>query len=190
MSHETNAPALPSFRDESKANLFPFAIVCAAWLAPLLKFWILVWAGRDAAPRPWAFALACLVCIAPWWLPRSFYGTRNFEATGRIYELLGVRTFRMLVPNGDLVNRWRRRSDRSFRVITNRASAASFVQRTITGEKTHLVSLLIGFACSLYAWHIGWHGWAVYFFGANIAFNVYPILLQRYTRARISRLER
>jgi hypothetical protein len=195
-SHETKAPALPSFHDESKANLLPFAVVCAAWVVPLLKFWAMVWglfrpfdyAGGDVAPRPWAFAAGCIVCAAVWWLPVSYYRIRRFERDGRVYELLGVRLFRMLVPNGDLVNRWRRRQDPRFRVITNDASAEAFLGRTIVGEKTHLVSFVIGVASSSFAWQIGWLGWAIYLFGANVLFNVYPILLQRYTRARIGRL--
>ena len=188
-AHETKAPALPSFRDESKANLFPFAVVCSAWLAPLLKFWVMVWAaGGNVAPNGWAFALGCLVSVAPWWLPASYYRTRKFEADGRIYELLGVRLFRMLVPNGDLVNLWRRRHDPGFRVIANETSARTFIARTIVGEKTHLVSLVIGLASSWFAWQIGWTGWAIYLCAANVLFNVYPILLQRYTRARIVRL--
>lgn len=178
------APALPSFHDESKANLFPFAAVCAAWIAPMLRFWLHAW---DVAPNAIAFAIAAAVVIGLWWLPPSYYRSRSFEH-GRLYPLLGVRLFRALAPNGDLVNRWRRRHDRAFRVIANPTEADTYVARTIAGEKTHLVSFAIGIASSLHAWRIGWMGWALYIAIANVIFNVYPILLQRYTRARITRL--
>ena len=36
-----------------------------------------------------------------------------------------------------------------------------------------------------WAWHVGWHGWAVYLSAGNVVVNVYPILLQRYTRGRL-----
>lgn len=195
-SHPTKAPALPSFGDPSKANLFPFAVLCAGWIVPLLKFWAAVWgvfrpsdyAGGEVAPRLWLFLAACIVCLAPWWLPASYYRVHRFEKTGRLYELLGVRIFRKLVPNGDWVNRWRRRRDPGFRVLSDRRSAAEFLARTVMSEKSHLVLLLVGAGTSLFAWHIGWKGWAVYLGAANVLVNLYPVLLQRYTRARIIRL--
>jgi hypothetical protein len=189
---------LPSFHDDSRANLIPFAVVCAAWIVPLLRFWAMIFGlfrpphyeSGNVAPEPWLFAVACAVCILPSWLPPSYYRTRKMEARGRLYELLGVRLFRKLVPNGDFVNAWRRRHDPGFRVVTNSRSAKTFVARTIVGEKTHLVGLLAGIASSWYAWHIGWTGWAVYLAAANVVFNVYPILLQRYTRARLTLIAR
>jgi hypothetical protein len=192
----TSAPALPSFRDQSKANLLPFATVCAFWLAPLLRFWVLVWgvyrppdlADVDVAPRLWLFLASSAVCAAFWWMPSSYYRVRPFERSGRLYELLGVRLFRHLVPNGDLVNRWRRRRDPGFRVVTSRDAAAGYLPRTVAGEKSHLVMLAIGVGSSWFAWRIGWNGWAAYLGVANILVNVYPILLQRYTRARITQL--
>lgn len=192
-SHETRAPALPSFHDESKANLIPFGVVCAAWLAPLLKFWAMIWGvfrppdSTVVAPQLWSFLAACLLIAGFWWLPSSYYRTRSFEANGRVYELLGVRVFRMFVPNGDFVNLWRRRRDPRFRVISSYHSAETYFRRTIIGEKTHLVSFAVGCASSMFAWHIGWAGWAAYLAGGNVLFNVYPILLQRYTRARLVR---
>jgi len=196
LSHQDKAPALPSFGDESKANLFPFALMCAGWIAPLLKFWAVVWdvfrpsdyVGGDVAPRLWLFLAAFAVSLTPWWLPASYYRVRRFEQSGRLYEALGIRVFRSVVPNGDLVNLWRRRREPGFRVISNRQSAAEFLSRTVVGEKSHLVLLLIGAGSSLYAWHIGWNGWAAYLGVANVLVNLYPILLQRYTRARIVRL--
>jgi hypothetical protein len=32
---------------------------------------------------------------------------------------------------------------------------------------------------------IGWHGWACYLSVGNVLVNLYPILLQRYTRGRL-----
>lgn len=42
-------------------------------------------------------------------------------------------------------------------------------------------------ACSAaFALRLGWSGWAVYLTAGNIVVNLYPILLQRYTRARLA----
>ena len=126
--------------------------------------------------------------LALWWLPASWYETRSFERSGRIYERLGVRLFRRLVPNGDWVNAWRRRYDATFRVLRGYESALEFRRRTVIGEKGHLVLLAFGFGTALVALLIGWRGWAAYLAVTNILANLYPVLLQRYTRARISRL--
>ena len=43
----------------------------------------------------------------------------------------------------------------------------------------------LGMVSAAYAWRIGWHGWATYLSVGNVLVNVYPILLQRYTRGRL-----
>lgn len=170
--------------------------MCAGWIVPMLRFWALAsglyrpygYTGGDVAPSLVWFLTACAVCVALWWAPPSYYRVRGFERSGRLYEFVGVRWFRRLVPDGDFANRWRRRHEPDFRMIRGRRGAQAFLPRNIASEQSHLVLLLMGFATCAYAWHIGWHGWAWYLFVANVLANVYPILLQRYTRARIARL--
>jgi hypothetical protein len=48
-----------------------------------------------------------------------------------------------------------------------------------------MVLLVFGAASSLHAWSVGWTGWALYLGIGNLVTNVYPILLQRFTRARL-----
>ena len=72
-----------------------------------------------------------------------------------------------------------------FRVIRGRRSAADFILRTEQSERGHLVLLALGIASVAWAWSIGWHGWAVYLSVGNVVVNVYPILLQTYTRGRL-----
>lgn len=43
----------------------------------------------------------------------------------------------------------------------------------------------MGILSTAFAWQIGWRGWAVYLGAGNVLVNLYPVLLQRYTRARI-----
>ena len=170
--------------------------MCGGWIVPLLKFWAYVWdilrppgyPPGDLAPPVAAVVSAFVNCLTPWWLPPSYYATRPFEQSGRLYEILGVRVFRHFVPDGDFANLWRRRRQPDFRVVTNRRAAAAFVERTIFGEKSHLVLFLIGAASCVFAYQIGWRGWAIYLAAGNILVNLYPVLLQRYTRARLHRI--
>lgn len=188
----------PVFANETTGpNLIPFAIISGGWLAPFAIFWLQVWGplrSFDTVPpkigpgmMPAVLALS-LACIGAWWLPASYYRVRRFERSGRLYEALGVRWFRYLVPDGDLANRWRRRQQPQFRIVSNRRLTVAFVSRTELGEKSHIVWLLIGAVTTVFAWRIGWRGWAVYLGVGNVVVNLYPILLQRYTRSRLMRI--
>jgi hypothetical protein len=198
MRSDQSFAAVTSYAGECRANLIPFAIISITWIAPLLHFWVLVsgllrsWDGAPAnVGKHWPLIIGTWVAsLALWRLPASWYATRDFEQRGRIYEYVGVRLFRRFVPNGDLVNHRRRREDSSFRVIGNYPTAVQYLQRTISGERFHIVLLCFGGGSAFLAWSIGWRGWATYLATANIFMNLYPILLQRYTRARISRVAR
>lgn len=56
-----------------------------------------------------------LASLAVWRLPEGYYRCHPFERRGRLYEMLGVRYFRMLVPHGDVINWLVRRSQRALR---------------------------------------------------------------------------
>ena len=177
-------------------NLIPFASMAGGWLGPLLMFWLYVWGplrpfhypGGDLLP-PLSSCVALLAaCVALWWMPSSYYQIRPFERSGRLYERMGIRLFRWFVPDGDAANKWRRRREPAFRMIRNREQACEFVRRTEMSEKGHLVMLAFGILSAAFAWKIGWVGWSLYLGLGNVLVNVYPVLLQRYTRARLLRV--
>ena len=184
----------PDFANETGGfNLIPFASMAGGWLGPLLMFWLYVWgplrpfhypSGDLLPPFPLCMGLFA-ACAAVWWLPSSFYEIRPFEQSGRLYEVMGVRLFRWFVPDGDAANKWRRLSQPAFRIIRNRQSAIAFVRRTELSERSHLVMMALGGVSAAFAWKIGWEGWAVYLGFGNVLVNLYPVLLQRYTRARL-----
>lgn len=189
--------AEPNFANETSGfNLIPFASMAGGWVGPLLMFWLYVWGplrpfhypGGELLP-PWPLLIAGFAAgVAVWWLPASYYRIRAFEQSGRVYEMLGVRYFRWFVPDGDVANRWRRRRNPKFRIIRNRLYALAFRRRTELSEKSHLVMMVLGGLSAGFAWAIGWRGWALYLTAGNVVVNLYPVLLQRYTRARLSAL--
>jgi hypothetical protein len=69
--------------------------------------------------------------------------------------------------------------------IRGRAALQSFEARTRASEKGHLILLAMGILSAAHARQIGWQGWAVYLTVGNVLVNLLPILLQRYTRARL-----
>lgn len=179
-------------------NIIPFASMAGGWLGPLVMFWLYVWGplrpfaypSGNLLPEAW-FLIPVTACIGLWWaLPPGYFRVFGFERSGRLYELLGVRAFRKFAPNGDLANRWERRKDPTFRMIRCRKSAVAFILRTKQSERGHIVLLALGAISAAYAWSMDWQGWAVYLSAGNVMVNVYPILLQRYTRSRIDGLLR
>ena len=173
----------------------PIAAMSALFLAPLATFWLRVWGPLRpfdvaAVPSPSAIAvcLAVAVCLAAARPPASYFTVRWFERDGRLYRAVGVRLFRKVVPNGDWMNRFRRQQDREFRLIGSKADAAGWLPKTNASEKSHLGFMLLGILSAGYAAYVGWTMWVIVLTVGNVATNLYPVLLQRYTRARLIRL--
>ena len=116
-------------------------------------------------------------------LPRSYYRPGAIASARRLYGSLGVRFFKRIAPNGDLVNRLVRRRDPGYRVLGGRTDLPGFLEGTRNAERGHLVFLLMGLFTAVYAARIGWYRWALFLTLGNAVFNLYPVMLQRYNRA-------
>lgn len=180
-----------------RGNAMVIAAMSAVWIAPMLRFWAAAlgpfrpydYPRGDFAPSLLQAGVALAVCFSPLLLRPGWYGCWEGERGTRLYEAIGVRLFRRFATNGDLINRWGRRVDPGYRAVRGRGALREWVDRTRSGERSHLVLLLAGgFSAAWAAW-IGWTGWAIGLTAGNVLFNLYPILLQRYNRCRIARLQ-
>ena len=177
-----------------RLNLLPIFLF-GFWSIPAKLFWLIVlgiipWAQPTP---PLALALTWLLCSflsGPWvlLLPRSFHEPRSWEAKGSFYRRVGVERFRSIVANGDLVNRFVRARHRDYRVYG--PDIERLVPKSIWNEKRHIAYLCWGFVTAGFAWSLGWQMWAIWLAGSNIGANLYPAMLQRYSRARVLRLTR
>ena len=163
---------------------------CAACLTPIELFLMEIW-GRHgffsllflAGPLAAGYFVAGR-------LPERYYRIKTFESSGRVYERLGVRFFKRFVPNGDYINRVMRRYEPGYRVVRCEGSLVEFEARTRLAERCHVAGLLIALPSAAYALMLGWNGFALWLLLPNIPLHLYPVLLQRYTRARIQRVRR
>jgi hypothetical protein len=171
----------------NRANVIPIAAGCLVFLSPMLMFWGAAFGPLKpfSYPHPLGFLFWFGVSFLPFLLPRSYYRPGNFDRARRLYGPLGVPSFRRFVSNGDLVNWWVRRRDPGYRVLTGRTALRGFLEETRLAERSHLMWLLMGLFTAVYAVRIGWYRWAILLTIGNIVFNLYPVLLLRYTRARI-----
>ena len=164
-------------------------VVGLSWVLPMLIFWYRAWdISRPLVPL--AYLAFASVSLAAAFVPDSYFRPKAFELRGKLYEAMGVRLFRRFMMDGDYMNRRLRRAVSNYRFIAGRDSMRRFEALTRANERGHLILLLSGLPPTVYAVASGWPKFAAYFVIVNILLNVYPILLQRYTRARICRILR
>lgn len=108
----------------------------------------------------------------------------------RFYEQLGVKIIRKVVQNGDWVNRFTRKAKPANRLISNKASAVKYMQTVMMYERYHFLSLVFFMLTAGYALTLGNYAMAAVILVANLIYNVCPILLQQYNRARLIRLQK
>ena len=177
-----------------RLNLLPI-IFFGFWSVPAKAFWLIL-----LGVIPWFQPVPAFDAVLPWFLcsflagpwvlllPRSYHAPRDWESRGEFYRRVGVERFRSIVANGDLVNRFVRARHRNYHVYG--PDIERLVPKSIWNEKRHIAYLCWGFVTAAFAWSIGWHAWAVWLAGSNIGANLYPTMLQRYSRARVLRLAR
>jgi len=181
-------------RRRNRLNLL--VLVVAGQFLPLVAAY---WLRFVPALRPVDFKvpppapgllLACAAALTlPFLLPRGWFTPRPFERRG-FYETLGVRQFRAVTTDGDWINRRLRRVDPTYRVIRDRQTRDVHIAGTIINERWHTAWLLLGLVTAGSAIATRQYGWAVTITAFNAAFNLYPVLHQRYKRARLRPAER
>ena len=137
-----------------------------------------------AAPPAWMLLAAAAVVALPAFLPQAWFVPRWFERGG-FYPALGLRWFRAVAPDGDWINRRLRRLDPSYRVVRDRRTRAEHVAGSVVSERWHTSWLLLGLVTAGSAAATHQYGWAVVVTLFNVLFNLYPVMHQRYKRARL-----
>ncbi len=114
-------------------------------------------------------------------IPTKYY---QLSRRRKYYERLGVKRIRALVQDGS----WRRQGNAA--LIGSRIQAANYLKTVAMYQRFHMICLVF---FTLSAGHALAHhriGLAVIITISNIIYNVCPILLQQYNRARIAAIVR
>lgn len=150
----------------------------------------LLWAGEMFGARSVAFAFAVNWIVMSWLgiagrlyppsLPARYFEIRPFEASGRLYEALGVRMIKYAVRRGPLhvFKRHLRLPE-----FPDARSLRRLERRMREPEAAHVCLFL--FVMLLVVAHAlvrGWWTTAVWTMLFNVLLNAYPVMLQRYNR--------
>jgi len=163
-------------------------VSCAACFVPIELFLVEIWSQHGFFSLLFFIIPFITGCLIAELLPEQFYRIKSFESSGRIYERLGIRFFKHFVPNGDYINRVIRHYEPGYKIIYDENSIVEFEAGIRLAERCHIVSLLLVLPSVVYALILGWNGFALWLLLPNIPLHLYPVLLQRYTRARIQRV--
>jgi hypothetical protein len=191
-------PLDPAMIAQSEPRRMPFQIRVSTLLAAVgaIAIWLAVWFDWMVEEGPGAYlagaagtALAA-VAFAVLRPSAGYYRLRPFEVSGKFYARLGVRFFRRFVPLGDYSNRLTRRRNPGFRVVRSAGDLARAERSGRLLERIHVTFLVSQLPLACWGVVCGQYGFAAELSLLNVLLNLYPIMLQRYTRARLEALTR
>lgn len=164
------------------------------WLAAAAGLGVVLWwAVRVLDPRgPW-FALAVVWApmtalgtvshVTPIRLPDEFHRLRPIERDGRMYEMLGVRLVKRLLRRGPAA--WF--NPNLHLPSTHDAESLARLDAAMrNAEATHALLFVAVLPVVVHALLRGWWAAAAWTLLFDVALNGYPVMLQRYNRARLA----
>lgn len=120
--------------------------------------------------------------VVPFRLPARLRTLRPFEHRGRLYERLGVGLFKRLLRRGPAT--WFNPGLR-LPAEPGPESLARLAQRMSVAEASHAVLLVATLPVAIHAAARGWWPAALTTLMLDVLVNGYPVMLQRYNRARL-----
>jgi hypothetical protein len=187
--------AIPTTAPTSQLRRFFAVAVNFCYLGILIAIWgcvpiLLLISVADRPNIVWiTLALSFLVYIVCLFIiPKSYYDLRPFEMDGRVYRRLGVRKFRYIVGDGDGVQWLVKRIDPGWQCALTKLSNEKWIERTCVTECIKLALIVFTLPIVAIAYYGGHTILASLLLLLNIPYQIYPILLQRYTRAKLLRI--
>lgn len=160
------------------------ALVFFFWTLPMILFCLVVWRNGSLMLTV-GFLLCTSASVLVLYLPDQYYHPKSFELSGRLYELLGVKFYKRWMMNGDYMNHIIRRFVPEYRVVDSFASMRKFEAQARRHEKGHFMWVIITMLAGVYATILGSYMLAICLLLSGLMVHLYPMMLQRYTRARI-----
>jgi hypothetical protein len=145
----------------NQAVNFFWTILC---FIPVIAYWF------AANSLLWCFIFIGISVVSQF-LPVS---QMQLSRNPRFYENFGVKFVRKFVQN--------------YRIIKSKANAVQYMKTIMMYERYHFICFVFLSLTAIYALITSHYTLSVLILIANIIYNIYPILLQQYNRARVSKL--
>lgn len=116
-------------------------------------------------------------------LPDAYHRLRGFELSGRVYELVGVRLFKTMLRRGPLAVF---NPDLHLPVERTAERLEHLARRMRDAEASHAVLFIVTLVFGGFAALRGWWTAAAWTAVFDVVINGYPVVLQRYNRARLA----
>jgi hypothetical protein len=129
--------------------------------------------------------IVSILCI-----PRRYYNLRPFERGGRIYRRFGVRQFRYIVGEGEGIQRVARWIDPQWQSFLSKRSYEDREKWTRLVEAVHIGMIFLSLPFIGLAYYRGFTTLATVYLLSNIPFNIWPVLLLRYSRGKLLRISK
>ena len=142
----------------------------SGWFAFVVVWWPMVWVGTMSR----FFQVR---------LPEAYHALRDFEHAGRVYDRVGVRVAKAALRRGPLA-----RFNPDLHLPSGRTPGqlAQLAQRMRDAEASHAVLFVATLGVVVHALVRGWWIAAALTLVFYVAINGYPVMLQRYNRARLA----
>ena len=160
------------------------------WLLFCTALVFLMQAGKKSMTATvWVTGFVCVGYVLGFLLPTSYFELRRFEQSGRVYRRAGVRAIRFVGSNGQGLQRLLQRIYPPWRNPHSDMSPEQWIGRTMFAERIHWSLLLCSLPAAAWAIYLGDSVFGYVLLIANVPYNLYPIMLQRYTRAQLLRIK-
>jgi hypothetical protein len=160
----------------NQAINFFWTIIC---FIPVIAFWM-------AADTFWLYIFIG-ISVVSLLMPAKLL---QLSSKPSFYENLGVKFIRKLVQGGDYANRLIKIKNPRYKLIKNKASVAQYMRTIIMYERYHFLCFVFFMLSAVYALINQHYIFFVLIIIANIIYNVCPILLQQYNRARVLKISK
>jgi len=105
-----------------------------------------------------------------------------------LFGLKGIKVIRKFVQDGDMINRSIRKDSPTHKVISDKTVIRKYLNTIRMYERFHFVCFVFFLLMSGHAFIFRSFGYFAMISAGNFLYNVCPILLQQYNRARILKL--
>jgi hypothetical protein len=153
-------------------------------LLPLVTTWFIVGErvlrnGYFQLATTWLVAIAVVLLfrVRPIWMPPAYYGLYHWERT--FYEWIGIRLYKQLVRRGPF-----HQFNPTLR-CDGKQDLLPLRGRFMRVETIHMYAMVLMTPAMMYTAAQGWAKALCGLIALNLLINAYPVMLQRYNRARI-----